>query len=235
MKRATATVVVVLAAAAFLAAEVESHDAARSVSPAVSGLSERLAQAEPDASATASAPMGAAGVAGMTRPSHPLDRANNRSTLHGTLFLGDSVMLGARPWLRHLPGRVDAVESRQVYAGISIVRHLARSGRLPGTVVMGLGTNGQFPGYACRDLHSALGLSRRLLLVTVRVPRSWTAADNRVIQTCAQRYRNVSLVPWRSFSGRHPAVFASDGYHLSARGGQLYARLVRSELQRAQL
>lgn len=166
--------------------------------------------------------------AGSTRPrSGPPGRTAPRP---GTLFLGDSVMLGARPWLRRLPGRVDAVESRQVYQGISIVRRLARAGRLPGRLVVGLGTNGQFPSYVCGDLRRALGPQGRLYLLTVRVARPWTAADNHAITSCARHYRNVSLVPWRAFSGSHPAVFAPDGYHLSARGGRLYAQLIRDSL-----
>jgi hypothetical protein len=148
----------------------------------------------------------------------------------GTLFLGDSVMLGAKPWLDRLPGRVDAVESRQAYAGLSIVQRLARQHRLPGTVVVGLGTNGQFPRYVCDGLHAAVGPDGRLLLVTVRVPRSWTRADNAVIRDCARRYDNVSLIQWRTFSAQHPRAFAQDGFHLSALGGRMYAQLVRRSL-----
>jgi hypothetical protein len=224
MPRGTALVTAALAAAAFLAAAVGSNDAAKSAAPAISDLA-------------ATAPH-VASDAGTPRPALVPQSAGRRATaarLPDTLFLGDSVMLGARPWLRELPGRVDAVEGRQVYAGLSIVQRLARTGRLPGTVVVGLGTNGQFPGYACRDLHQSLGSTRRLLLVTIRVPRSWTAADNRVIQTCAQRYPNVWLVPWRAFSGHHLGVFAADGYHLSARGSRMYARLVRTQLVRTRL
>ncbi len=223
MKRGAALATVALAAAAFLAAAVGSDDGARRATPVMSVLSAGVPRVASDA-----------GTTGLT-PVPPV--AGPRATparLPGTLFLGDSVMLGARPWLRHLPGRVDAVESRQVYAGLRVVRHLARTGRLPGTVVVGLGTNGQFPGYACRELHQSLGSARQLLLVTVRVPRSWTSADNHVIQTCARRYPNVSLVPWRAFAGHHPGVFAPDGYHLSTRGGQLYAHLIRTQLVRTQ-
>jgi hypothetical protein len=148
----------------------------------------------------------------------------------GTLFLGDSVMLGAKPWLDQLPGRVDAVESRQAYAGLSIVARLAAHRRLPGTLVVGLGTNGQFPRYICDGLHRAVGPDGRLLLVTVRVPRSWTQTDNAVIRQCARRYDNVSLIPWRAYSAQHPAVFAPDGFHLSSVGGRRYAQLVRHSL-----
>ena len=169
-------------------------------------------------------------LASVTRPVDASGDRTDPAVRPGVLFLGDSVMLGARPWLQPLPGRVDAVESRQVYQGISIVRHLARTGRLPGTLVVDLGTNGQFPSYVCGDLRRALGARGKLLLVTVRVPRPWTAPDNHAIAACARRFANVSLVPWRAYSGRHPAVFAADGYHLSARGGRAYARLIRASL-----
>jgi hypothetical protein len=139
-------------------------------------------------------------------------------------------MLGAKPWLQRMPGRVDAVESRQSYAGLSIVQRLARQQRLPGTLVVGLGTNGQFPRFVCDGLHRAVGTAGRLLLVNVRVPRSWTQADNHVIRDCARRYDNVSIIHWRTFSAQHPRVFAPDGFHLSPLGGRLYAQLVRSSL-----
>jgi hypothetical protein len=139
-------------------------------------------------------------------------------------------MLGAKPWLQRSRGRVDAVESRQSYAGLGIVQRLARQHRLPGTLVVGLGTNGQFPRSICDGLHGALGATGRLFLVTVRVPRSWTRADNQVIRDCARRYDNVSLIQWRAFSAQHPRAFAPDGFHLSPLGGRLYARLVRQSL-----
>jgi hypothetical protein len=82
----------------------------------------------------------------------------------------------------------------------------------------------------CDGLHRAIGPDGRLLLVTVRVPRSWTRTDNAAIRDCARHFDNVSLIPWRTYSAQHPRVFAQDGFHLSPRGGRRYAQLVRRSL-----
>jgi len=228
MRRSTTAALVGLAAAACLVALVGGHPDAGVTTAHTGRVSTTDRDADVNVAAFARVAFGSGAGPRASVPaggSTPAPRVRQ-----GTLFLGDSVMLGARPWLARLPGRVNAVESRQVYAGLSIVGRLSRTGRLPDRLVVHLGTNGQFPSYACGDLIRDLGPHRQLFLVTVRVPRSWTADDNRAITRCARRFPNAHLIPWRAFSGAHPAVFASDGYHLSAAGGRAYADLIRASL-----
>ena len=99
------------------------------------------------------------GVAARNRPtcwrrchasSEPADR--HRSAASGTLYLGDSVMLGAGPGCSARPVASTRWRAGSRTPGMSIVQRLARQHRLPGTLVVGLGTNGQFPRYICDGL-----------------------------------------------------------------------------------
>jgi hypothetical protein len=144
----------------------------------------------------------------------------------GRFAVGDSVMLGAKTRLQHRGFAVNAVKSRQVADGIDVLRAKRRHGALPRQVVVHLGTNGTFLAGQCRQMHHIVGRKRHLILLTVRVPRSWSAANNRVISRCAQRYRNTFVVDWRRYANRHGGLVESDGYHLTPKGARRYAGLV---------
>lgn len=152
--------------------------------------------------------------------------AAESSRIASRLALGDSVMLGAASRLRHRGYSVNAVESRQVYDGIDVLRRLHTQGRLPGLLVVGLGTNGTFSRSECRQIHTVAGPARHVYLVTVRAPRSWTPGNNRVIHRCAAKYANTSLIDWARASRPHPGWFYSDGIHLTPAGARGYTRVV---------
>ena len=113
-----------------------------------------------------------------------------RVTGSSVFAVGDSVMLASAVQLAAaLPGiSIDAQVSRQVSAGLSIVRHLAASGRLRRVVVFALGTNGPFTAQQMRQLVRAVGPHRDLVLVNTYEARPWEAGVNRVIAAAARRY-----------------------------------------------
>lgn len=150
----------------------------------------------------------------------------------GRYAIGDSVMLGAEPRLENRGFVVNASISRQVADGIELLRRKARNGSLRTNVVVHLGTNGTFSRSQCRAMRSAVGTSRRLFLVTVKVPRSWEEPNNRVIRRCAARYRNTHLVDWRKLVSRHSGLVEADGYHLTPRGARRYTALVDRTVDR---
>jgi len=145
----------------------------------------------------------------------------------GVLAVGDSVMLGGAEALRgRVPGvEVDAAVSRQFGTGIDILRSRRDSGQLPGTIVVHLGTNGSIGGESCDALMDVLA-GRRVVLVTLHVPRSWEAGNNAVLRDCAVRH-GAGIADWKSIADR-PGQLAGDGYHLTADGAQVYAGLVAS-------
>jgi hypothetical protein len=144
----------------------------------------------------------------------------------GVLAVGDSVMLGAAPVLQAaLPGIVvDAAVSRQFATGIEILRARRNGGGLPGTIVVHLGTNGDVGEGAC-DALVEVAAGRRLILLTLKVPRAWEAPNNEVLRACAARH-GASVAEW------HEAAtgLAGDGYHLTPEGARRYTELVAASL-----
>jgi lysophospholipase L1-like esterase len=152
--------------------------------------------------------------------------AAQRRVAGGRTAIGDSVMLGAKSRLQHRGFSVDAVTSRQVADGVDVLRAKKRHGALPKQVVVHLGTNGTFSAAQCRAMHHIVGQRRHLVLLSVKAPRSWTAANNRVISHCAERYRNTVEIDWRRYANRHDGLLESDGYHLTPKGARRYAALI---------
>ena len=57
---------------------------------------------------------------------------------------------------------------------------------------------------------------RRVVLVTLHVPRSWEAGNNAMLRDCALRH-DAGIADWGSVADR-PGQLAGDGYHLTAQG-----------------
>ncbi len=152
-----------------------------------------------------------------------------RAPAGGVLAVGDSVLLGASGALHEaIPGiDVDAAVSRQFSTGIDIVRSRLDSGQLPGTVVVHLGTNGTIGSELCDALMDVLA-GRRVVLVTLHVPRSWEAGNNAVLRDCAFRH-GAGIADWSSVAGS-AGYLAGDGYHLNSEGAPAYAGVIASLL-----
>ena len=146
--------------------------------------------------------------------------------------VGDSVMLSAAgPLKAQLGGSsaIDAKVSRQFREGVGIVAELGRQDRLAPVVLVHLGTNGP-PTPAEVDAMVGAAAGRRVLLVTVRLTRSWMAESNQVLAGAPARHQNVTLVDWFTHSEGHPDWFLSDGTHLTTRGSEAYTALIGSAL-----
>jgi hypothetical protein len=152
----------------------------------------------------------------------------------GVTAIGDSVMLDAAPNLRALlPGiTIDAVVSRGVDAGIAGIRSLAGAGRLGGSVIVHLGTNGTFTA-AEMDQLVAAAAGRRLVLLTDHCPYcTWTPSNNAVIEMGCTPARRCTVADWNGLAGENPQWFGRDGVHMpiGGTGGQAYAELVVQHL-----
>jgi hypothetical protein len=147
----------------------------------------------------------------------------------GVLALGDSVMLGAAGALGAVIGgvEVDAAVSRQFTTGLELLLARRDESRLPGTVVVHLGTNGSVAGETCDALMDVLA-GRRVVLVTLHVPRSWETANNAILRDCALRH-GAGIADWSAVADR-PGHLAGDGYHIDPDGADAYARLIASVL-----
>jgi hypothetical protein len=150
----------------------------------------------------------------------------------GVTAVGDSVMLGASSALRQaIPSiEIDAVVSRQWDPGVATVSSDRSSGRLRPTLVVDLGTNGTVSASQFDAMVRAAEGSRRIVFVTVRVPRPWEAQDNAVLRAGVSRHPNTVLADWYSASEGHPEWFAPDGYHLQPAGARAFAALIAASV-----
>jgi peptidoglycan/LPS O-acetylase OafA/YrhL len=142
--------------------------------------------------------------------------------------IGDSVMLGAVAALQDTLGpiEIDAAESRQAAAGIQVLQDRRAAGELGDVVIVQLGNNGPLSAEQFDALMDTLADVRRVVLLTVKVPRPWEGPTNAVIMAGAQRYPNVVLVDWRAASAGQPGLFWGDGLHLRPQGARLYASMI---------
>jgi peptidoglycan/LPS O-acetylase OafA/YrhL len=147
--------------------------------------------------------------------------------------IGDSVMLASAPQLQQaLPGiYINAQVSRQMGAGLGLVRSLADSGALRPVVVIGLGTNGTVTTGQIRQLVAVIGPNRMLVLINTFVPRPWQDSDNQVLAAAAREYANVVLANWYAAIEYHTNLLWGDGVHPRPAGAPLYAEVVASAVQ----
>jgi peptidoglycan/LPS O-acetylase OafA/YrhL/lysophospholipase L1-like esterase len=147
--------------------------------------------------------------------------------------IGDSVMLAAAPQLQQaLPGiYINAQVSRQMGAGLGLVRGLADSGALRPVVVVGLGTNGTVSTEQIRQLVAVIGPHRMLVLINTFVPRPWQDSDNQVLAAAAREYANVVLANWYAAIEHHTNLLWGDGVHPRPAGAPLYAGVVAAAVQ----
>ena len=141
----------------------------------------------------------------------------------GRFGVGDSIMLSSRDELAVDGIPVNAKVGRQFDEGLRVIRWKASHGTLPKRVIVHLGTNGWIDPTACDTMIGLVGHSRRVFLVTIRVPRDWMDPNNDLLRSCAASNDRVHLIRWSMVSGRHPEWFSDDGYHLNAEGQTAYA------------
>ncbi len=146
--------------------------------------------------------------------------------------LGDSVMKGARVELGALNYTVDAVGSRQPFAGYAAL--VAYRNRLPGLVVIHMGTNGGITRAWFDKYMKLLGPSRRVVWVTLQLRNDYTRytyedRSNAVIRAAVKDYPNARLVDWNKLSENHHGDWLiSDGIHLTFAGRKAFARLINN-------
>lgn len=132
---------------------------------------------------------------------------------------GDSVLFGARAYLRQAGATVQAGEGLAYPDVLAAVRAAKSDGTPRGTVVLHVGNNGAI---AERDLQSLVkGLrGRQVVLVNLFVPRSWEAYNNGLFARLAQNNPNVTVLDWNSVARAHPSWLYDDRIHLVAPEGR---------------
>ena len=154
----------------------------------------------------------------------------------GVTAVGDSVLVDATSSLQAtIPGIVvDAAVSRQVSDGLSLLQSMRASGRLGGSVVFALGTNGTFSSDEFDQLVQ-LTTGRHLVVVTAHCGHcSWVVPDNSMIRSRCTAAVHCTVADWYALAEANPGWFADapDGVHMpvGGTGAQAYARMVANAL-----
>lgn len=199
-----------------------------------SGMETQINQGEQVSAATrAHASRPATGPA--VRPAAQPAPASVRRKVLGSQVtaIGDSVMAASALALKSaLPGiYIDAVPSRQMTAGLQVVRALANSGRLRPVVVIGLGTNYIVTTSQLNELLRLLGPDRKLVLINTYVPDAWSKEVNATEAAFVQRHPDVVLADWFDLISHRTYLLWPDQVHPQLPGTAVYARLVGQAIQ----
>ena len=147
--------------------------------------------------------------------------------------VGDSVLIDIEPDLAALvPGAsFDGAVSRPWDTGVSVLSGSRARGQLRPEVVVGLGINGGVTPAQFDAMMRAVAGAKRVVFVTVRLPRSWQDQTNATLRDGVARYPGTAvLADWYTLSADQPSWFAPDGVHLQKPGAQAMASLIASQL-----
>jgi hypothetical protein len=146
--------------------------------------------------------------------------------------IGDSVMVAAAGELQRRlggSGYIDAKQNRYFSQAAPIIHDLRARGALGRVVLIHLGNNGPVSNGDVDAVMNELNGVPNVLLVTVRVDRSWQDEVNQTLRSAAARYPTVQIVDWYSYSAGHGDWFQADGTHFrtsSGPGANAYADLL---------
>lgn len=149
-------------------------------------------------------------------------------------FIGDSVLLAAADEVRQVFPKsvINGEVGRQLYNSVSTIHSLNNQNLMKQTVVTTLGNNGTFTPGQINDYINAIGQNHDIFFVTATADRSWVADANREIYAAAERFGNVHVIDWASYSQNHQSWNEDDFGHLTEEGSQEFAKYIASELFR---
>ena len=142
-------------------------------------------------------------------------------------------MLGCETDLEQLLGsrlEVDAIVGRQTDDTITRVAEYASQGALPHNVIIQVGDNGPVWDEELLRLRHIVGDSRRVVLVNVRVERSWQNEVNEAIAQFVPTWHSATLADWYGHSTQR---MLTDGVHPSVSACGVYAHVLTRALRAA--
>jgi peptidoglycan/LPS O-acetylase OafA/YrhL len=151
------------------------------------------------------------------------------------LAVGDSVMLAARDALIAASDNrifVDAAIGRQVGDGLDVLQHYKDSGTFANVsaIVVHLGTNGAMSDELFNRLVSIVEGVPRVVVLNVRVPKSWETQSNAAIDGGVPQHPAMRLADWHTASNE-PGALADDGVHPSPSGARIYRAIILDGLR----
>jgi peptidoglycan/LPS O-acetylase OafA/YrhL len=144
------------------------------------------------------------------------------------LAVGASVMLAAQPELERR-AIVDAAVGRQVPDILARLARYRDAGKLSDRVIVQIGENGPLTDDDVVELRAVLRDVERVVLVNVRVPRSWDDEVNAALAEAVTDWPAARLADWYDASARAGLLYA-DGAHPTPAGQRVYTQLIRRVL-----
>ena len=148
------------------------------------------------------------------------------------LAVGDSILRGVENELEDEwgEGTIDALVSRSMPAGLSVLeRELQRTPR-PEVVVVELGTNGGTDQRRVDRLMAAVADIPSVFVVSISAPFEWVPEANALLAEAALSHENVRLIDWHGLSSTHPEWFRPDLVHPNAAGRPWFVWLLIESL-----
>lgn len=148
------------------------------------------------------------------------------------LMVGASVMLAAiRPLRDDLHATVDAKVARQPAQILHRIEAYRQRHALPPVVGVQIGENGPFTSGDARALRWALRGVPRVILVNLRDPGEWWVSDaNNRLARLAKSWPQATVADWHRASANPKLLW--DGTHPNPQGAIVYAKTVRSAINR---
>jgi peptidoglycan/LPS O-acetylase OafA/YrhL len=147
--------------------------------------------------------------------------------------VGDSVLLGAAgPVEQTLTGPaggavlVNAAVSRHAGTCLQVLQTFAAKSVLAPLVIVHCGNNGALGAGFVDQVMQIAGPNRKVVFISLKVPRSWEAQDNAELAQDVARYKNARMFDWHNVGvllQPQTAYFYADGYHLTPTGRSYYA------------
>ncbi|MDR0519164.1 MAG: Ig-like domain-containing protein [Clostridiales Family XIII bacterium] len=159
--------------------------------------------------------------------------------------IGDSVTLGAKLFagmgsrISRTRGiswcRVDAKGSRQLAAGVKLVKELKKNKKLGKIVVYSLTTNGSFGYKEAKAAFKAAGKDRYVIFVTGYVKgHSYPNKSNAAVRKLASKQKRVFVADWNKLIRSKKNKQLSDDYcHLTPTSGRWFVSIVRNAVKDA--
>jgi peptidoglycan/LPS O-acetylase OafA/YrhL len=165
----------------------------------------------------------------LDRASTVAEQAPERQRPHGRpLAVGASVMLAAQPELERR-ATVDAAVGRQVPDILARLAQYRDAGKLSDRVIVQIGENGPLTDDDVAELRAVLRGVQRVVLINVRVPRSWDEEVNAALAAAVRDWPAARLADWHDASARAGLLYP-DGAHPTPAGQRVYTRLIRRAL-----
>ncbi|KAF1298451.1 acyltransferase [Enterococcus sp. JM4C] len=148
-----------------------------------------------------------------------------------TLF-GDSLAIGATADFQEVFPNivVDGEIGRQVYASPPMIQSLIDQDLLEETVLVILGTNGSFTEEQLDNVMKKFG-ERQVYWVNARIPtKRWQNEVNVMLEAAKDKYDNLVVIDWYSYSNAHEEWFREDRAHPNEEGMEKYVSFVSEKL-----